>query len=263
MRAPIVQRRMMRQSRAARALLVEMDVVSTLSAAAALALVPILPRFVPPLRGRWRGWPMSAAGGFSVAFVFLELLPQVLERSGPVSERTGDLLPFVEHEVLFLLLVGLTVFYALERMAVRSRPRTEEASGADRGGFVNIAAFAAYAGLIGHLLWVEAEQGPDDLALFTLAVALHFFVVDIGLKVHHRDAYHRVGRWALAAAVALGWLAGLWVRVSDAVTGMLLSFVGGGVILITLKEELPAEKEGRVTAFVLGAAAFTMLAALT
>ncbi len=236
-----------------------MDVVWTSCAAAALAVVPVLPRFLPPLRGRWRARSMSAAGGFSVAFVFLELLPQVVERADAVSERAGDLLPVVEHEVLFLLLVGLTVIYALERMALRSRQRPREESTADPIGFVNITAFAGYAGIIGHLLWVQADEGLADLALFTLAVALHFFVVDVGLKVHHREAYHRVGRWALAAAVLLGWVAGTWVQASDAVTGMLLSFVGGGVILITLKEELPSDKEGRVSAFVTGVAAFTTL----
>jgi hypothetical protein len=241
---------------------VEMNVWATLGAAVLLAVVPVLPRFVPALGASRRGWAMSAAGGFSVAFVFLELLRQVVERAEPVSEEASNVLPFVEHEVLFLLLVGLTVFYALERVALRSRRRTEDESTADRTGFVIIVAFAAYAAIIGHLLWDQADRGRGELGLFTLAVGLHFFVVDIGLKLHHRGIYHHVGRWLLAVAVLLGWAVGLVMDVPAAVMGMLLAFVGGGVILITLKEELPSEKEGRVTAFVLGVAAFTALARL-
>lgn len=240
-----------------------MDLWATLAAAALLAVVPVLPRFVPALGASRRGWAMSAAGGFSVAFVFLELLRQVMERSEPVSEQAGSLLPFVEQEVLFLLLVGLTAFYALERIALRSRQRTEDESTEDRTGFVIILAFAAYAGIIGHLLWGQADRGAWELALFTLAVGLHFVVVDIGLKLHHRAVYDHVGRWLLAAAVLVGWAVGLVIDVPAPVMGMLLAFVGGGVILITLKEELPSEKEGRVTAFVLGVAAFTALASMT
>lgn len=238
-----------------------MDTWATLGAAAVLAVVPVLPRFVPRIGESRRRWAMSAAGGFAVAFVFLELLPQVMDRATPVSEEAGDALPFVEHEALFLVLVGLSAFYALERLALRSRERTSDESTRDPIGLVSIAAFAGYAAIIGYLLWAQSEEGTADLAVFTLAVALHFFVVDIGLEVHHRDTYRRFGRWSLSTAVLAGWAVGMVASVPEAMIGMLLSFVGGGVILITLKEELPSEKDGRVTAFVLGAAAFTALLA--
>ncbi len=63
----------------------------------------------------------------------------------------------------------------------------------------------------------------------------------------------------LAAAVVLGWAAGAVTEVPEAFLGLLLAFLAGGVILNVMKEELPAERESRFSAFVLGAAGYTVV----
>jgi zinc transporter ZupT len=78
-----------------------------------------------------------------------------------------------------------------------------------------------------------------------------------------KEGYDLVARWILAGAVALGWLLGMMVEVSEVVLGMLFAFLSGGVILNVLKEALPEERKSRFLPFaggVMGYAALLILA---
>lgn len=239
------------------------DEASALAAALALALVHLAARhlrFVDRIpRSRW----LSAAGGISVAYVFVHVLPELSEAQAAVGEAAGEALEFVEHHVYLVSLVGLAAFYGLERAAVSSRRQSRDRGGEDAASrevfWLGIASFAVYNGLIGYVLVERAEERAADLALFALAMAVHFVVNDRGLREHYRGAYHSIGRWVLAAAPLAGCAIGLTIAVSDAVLGVLLAFLSGGVVLNVLKEELPEERESRFLAFALGAAAYAML----
>jgi zinc transporter ZupT len=61
------------------------------------------------------------------------------------------------------------------------------------------------------------------------------------LRQHHRKAYRRVGRWLLAVAVLLGWAVGGIELLPVAVEGLLLAVLAGALLLVALKEELPAQ----------------------
>lgn len=239
-----------------------MELTATLVAALALAAVQVLPRFIPTLEGPRQAEALSLAAGFSVAFVFLELLPQVMERAEEVSDLTGTVLTFVPDEPFFLALVGVLVFYGLESLARQHRRGGRGRAIDDRVGITQIGAFAGYYALIGYLLWTRPGGGAAGLLSFVIPVGVHFLVVDYGLREHHPTAYHRIGRWLLAAAVLLGWGIGALTALPEGALGIGLAFLGGGVMLITLKEELPEEAEGRFPAFLAGAAAYVALLAV-
>ncbi len=229
--------------------------------AAGLALVHVVAgklRFlsVTP-RSRW----LSFASGISVAYVFAHLLPELAEGQHAIAEVgvTGGVVE--EGHAWLLALVGLAVFYGLERVAKTSRAesrREGEGDETEAGVFwLHMASFGTYNVLIGYLL---AEGGDARGRLvFWLAMALHFFVNDYGLRQHHRAQYGRAGRWLLAAAVLAGAALGLVVEVSGALFAALVAFLGGGVVLNVLKEELPEERESRFWPFAGGAAAYAAL----
>ncbi len=225
--------------------------------AVSLALIHVLAgrlRFLSRVpRSAW----LSCAGGASVAYVFLHLLPELA--AGQEAIAAAVPLAFVETHVWLVALFGLAVFYGLERAAVDSR-RENAGGSTGRGVFwLHTASFGLYNVLIGYLLLHREESTRGSLLLFGLAMGLHFFVNDYGLQEHHKERYRRVGRWVLAAAVLAGWGLGVGVAVSDAAVAVLLAFLGGGVVLNVLKEELPEERESRFWAFALGAAAYTAL----
>lgn len=211
-----------------------------------------------PPRSSW----LSAAGGVSVAYVFLHLMPELHEGQHTLGEAASMawLVRLGDSGIYLVALVGLTVFHGLERLAMRSRAASRAGGAADRTRgrifAVHVAAFALYNLVIGYLL---VHGGSDNLVLYAAAMALHFIINDHALREHHKERYDRVGRPVLAAAVLVGWLAAQWLHAGAAAVLLLVALLAGGVILNVLKEELPERRESRFSAFLVGAAGYGAL----
>ena len=231
-------------------------------------------------RSRW----LSAAGGISLAYVFLHLLPELAEGQELLGEA-GLGLRAVEFEIYGLALAGLVGFYGLERMAqLHERVGRDEGPGGARveshpGFWLHLGMFALYNVITGYLLLhrgghreheaeaagpaLAMEPGMAGLLTFALAMALHFCVTDYGLREDYREGWLRTGRWTLVAAVVAGWVLGLVVQLPELAVLGAIALLGGGVILNVLKEELPEERQSRFGALVLGVVAYAALLALT
>lgn len=170
---------------------------------------------------------------------------------------------FLSHHVYIMALLGLTVFFGLERSVIDSKKENKEEEGVyvpSPGLFwLHIASFAVYNALIGYILFYREEGPLRKLILFTVAMALHFIVNDFGLMDHYRYRYRKYGRWLLVLALIGGWSVGYLIEVSHTIIVLVLSFIGGGVILNVLKEELPEERKSRYWAFALGVIAYAIL----
>ena len=210
-------------------------------------------------RSRW----LSAAGGISVAYVFVHLLPDLAQEQEAIREAVGQTFNFLEYHVYLVALIGLAAFYGLERAAKSSRKRERSAGREDtteaKVFWLHTASFALYNALIGYLILHREEPGFQSLIFFTFAMGVHFVVNDFGLRKDHMDAYEGVGRWVLAVSILLGWAVGLIFEISEAAVGVLFGFLAGGVIMNVLKEELPEERESSFWAFTLGAAVYTVV----
>ena len=210
-------------------------------------------------RSRW----LSISGGVSVAYVFLHLLPELGEGQEVLAEASGEALAFLKHHVYLIALIGLAVFYGLDRAAVASRRESRvegEGDETDANVFwLHMASFGTYNALIGYLLLHREERGSSGLLLFFIAMALHFVVNDYGLREHHKRDYDRIGRWLLVGALFLGYGLGLIFTISDAAIAVLVAFLAGGIILNVLKEELPEERASRFSAFAIGAGLYAVL----
>jgi hypothetical protein len=212
-------------------------------------------------RSRW----LSFGGGVSVAYVFVHLLPELGEHQ-EAFEGAGSVVGFADRHVYLIALVGFGTFYGLERLAQRSResergdePTTRLMAGTSNPVFwVHVGSFALYNAVIGYLL-VRGEGGVESLLFFSVAMALHFLVNDFGLRDHHREIYDHAGRWLLAGSVVVGWLIGSLATLRTVTVGALLAFLGGGIVLNVIKEELPAERESRFWAFAVGAGGYAAL----
>lgn len=215
-------------------------------------------------RSRW----LSFAGGVSVSYVFVHLLPELGDHQEAFAEA-GPIAGFADRHVYLLALVGFASFYGLERLAQRSRDRARSADGDANVGstpattegvfWLHVGSFALYNVLVGYLLVHREESGTTSLLFFAVAMGLHFLVNDAGLRHHHRRVYDRVGRWLLAGAVVAGWLLGSITAVRGVTVGALTAFLGGGIVLNVIKEELPRERESRFWTFAIGAAGYAAL----
>ena len=233
---------------------------------AGLVLVHIFAGKLRLLEGIPRSSWLSFAGGLSVSYVFLHLFPEMKEAQERISEE-GVLNLFAEQNAYFIALIGLILFYGLERL-VRSNQARESGEPQQEGGkttttmgvfWLHIASFAFYNALIGYLLVQRDEQNLREALVFFVAMALHFTVNDYGLRQDHKGTYKHVGRWILSGAILVGWLTGLITTISDTAVHALFAFLAGGVILNVLKEELPEDRQSRFLPFVAGAILYAML----
>ena len=210
-------------------------------------------RFSSLPRSKW----LSVAGGISVAYIFLAAFPELNEIQKELSsseiigwERISEM------EVFLLSLVGLTFFYGLEN---RSKKSWESERAPDEGNkknlgifWIHVSSFAVYNAIIGYLLINREEESLQSFLLYTVAMAFHFIVTDHALEDHFTKSYRTKGRWILVAAVFLGWLVSIFIKIPEVYIGIIFSFLAGGVIMNVLKEELPKERESNLFAFCVG-----------
>lgn len=130
------------------------------------------------------GW-LSAAGGVSVAYVFVHLLPELAEGQAAIEGEqhgTGPLLGFLEHHVYLLALIGLLVFYGVEHASLRSRRERMQRTGEDRTNddvfWLSIGSFAIYNAVVGYLLLSQELDDVTQLVLYTFALVVHFVIND-------------------------------------------------------------------------------------
>ncbi|WP_033542698.1 hypothetical protein [Planococcus sp. CAU13] len=204
---------------------------------------------------------LSVAGGISVAYVFLFLLPELGHFQ---RELEGELdnggWAFIESHIYIVAMLGLAIFYGLEVMVKQSKRRTENKEKAGKGVFlVHIGSFALYNFLIGYLLVHQHDISSWGAFFYFFAMGLHFITNDKSLRSSHKKDYDKYGRWLLTAAIACGWIAGISTEVSGVVVSILVALLAGGVILNVMKEELPEERESSFLPFVIGMVSYSVL----
>lgn len=219
------------------------------------AIIHWLSKYMTFLENVPRSRLLSVAGGISVAYVFLHLLPELSQyhRETESVREKGEAL-MMESEIYLCAMAGLAIFYGLQRMVSQSA-RKHPGEGVNSAVFwLHMASFALYNALIGYLLIRGEEKGLRDLLFYFVAMAVHFISNDHGLRQAHEEIYDRKGRWVLSTAVIGGWIFGVLTELDKSVVSFLFAFLAGGVILNVMKEELPEERESNFWAFLLGLA---------
>lgn len=235
------------------------------TAAAVIALCWIVPFAIGgrvPAIGHRRRW-LSAAGGSAVAYVFVDLLPEMQHMQERFLSAASDhAFPFPAYRVYTSALVGFVLFYALEHIAAASRPESGEGRSREERPIVywlQIGGFATYCGLMSYLLREEADARALSIVPYGVAMFCHFWVVDHALRKEHGAAYDRSGRWIVAAGIAAGWIVASLELSSDLILPTLMGFIAGGVVLNSVKGELPEEGEARMVPFVAGAFGYALV----
>ncbi|MEW4447454.1 hypothetical protein [Qipengyuania sp. JC766] len=210
-------------------------------------------------RSRW----LSFAGGVAVGYVFLHIMPELGTHGATFGRETGMRETLAESMVYTLSLAGLALFYGLERALLVSRDGRKRREGRDRpdhGVFwLHIVASSLLIAVIAYLLNHREDPSTGGLVLFFAAMLLHFVTADFGTRRDHPEIYDGKGRWVLSAATLGGWALGTQVALPELAIGCLFAFIGGGIILVVLKEELPEERKSRFVPFLLGAGLYAAL----
>ena len=214
-------------------------------------------------RRRW----LSVAAGIATAYVFIDLLPEMVKAQEAFTKATvGSGLPFPEQRVYTSALVGFILLYGLEHLVSTSRERRREERVMEGKGdmvyWLHIGGFAIYGGLVSYLMVDEGKRGLHFLVLYLVAMFLHFLGADHSLRREHGALYDRSGKWVLAGAVLAGWIVGSLSFIPETVLSTLQGFVGGGVVINSMIMELPKENNGRFWPFCAGAVGYALIVLL-
>lgn len=203
---------------------------------------------------------LSFAGGIAVSYVFIHLLPELNHHQAILEEALNHKeFSFIERHAYLVSLIGLAIFYGLEKMVKVSKVKAKSTP-TDHGVFwIHISSFFIYNAIIGYLLIKENDNNLWGMFFYFLAFSVHFITNDFSLRKDHKKIYDKYGRWLLSAAIIIGWFIGVITEVNELVISLLVAFLAGGIILNVLKEELPEERESSFGAFTIGLIGYALL----
>ncbi len=184
---------------------------------------------------------LSAGSGIAIAYVFIDLLPKLAKSDLIVRRALEGLLPYFERHVYIMALMGFLLFFIVD----------QKPSFLKKQGFfwLSLLSYILFNFLVGYAIVDKNNPEVKPLALFTIAMAFHYFNNDFSLNKEHGKAYQRVGKWLLILSLFLGWFAGLFITLSRTAIALASAFIAGGVMMNVMRHELPKENPHSLGSF--------------
>lgn len=212
---------------------------------------------LPLAKEKW----LSFGGGVSVSFVFIHLLPRL--HDWQIKIKSENLIPAVikNEYIWILILAGVLAFYALEKAIFwyKEKREPEKQAVSDSLYFWHLGVFSLYNILFGYLYFQNDNMAELLSPLIFVAIAFHFITNDYALQHHHEKDYLYSGRWVMAFAVVFGAGIGYFYKMPEVYLASVFAFMGGGIIINVLKEEMHEGKENHLGSFVIGAVLFSIV----
>ncbi len=197
---------------------------------------------------------ISFSGGVSVAYVFLDMLPNLVEYNKPIGEyllTNQWLTPFTELLIYLVALVGFLIYYGLDLLADRYQMAKHDHRAVYR---LHLMMFFLYNVLITYTMSLRALTGITYTLLFTFAMALHFVLMDRKFSRFFPVNFNHLGRLSLMGALFLGWLLSVvFDPVRVLFVAFMMAFLAGSILLNVFREELPNSSLASFRWFVFGA----------
>ena len=198
------------------------------------------PWFADNLPANGRGF-VSFAGGVAVAYVFLHMMPDLVEYNKPIGRFLYGhqwLTPFTELLIYIVALLGFLIYYGFDLLAERYRDKGHQ-DGLVYG--LHLTMFCLYNFLITYTMSLRAIGSLTATVLFTLAMALHFVLTDRKFCRFYKEQFNHFGRFILMSALLLGWVFSvIFDPVNILAAAFMLAFLAGSILLNVFREELPS-----------------------
>lgn len=195
---------------------------------------------------------LSAGSGVAIAYVFIDLLPKLSKNDALVKQALWTVLPYFERHVYVMALLGFLLFFTVDQTQGSWRKETPYF-------WLSLSSYALFNFLMGYAVVDKDNPEVRPLALFTIAISLHYFMNDFSLNKAHGDQYRYFGKWILIVFLFLGWLTGLLFTLSQTGVALMSAFIGGGVIMNVTRHELSEDVPHSLRAFLLASVAYTFI----
>jgi len=196
----------------------------------------------------------SFAGGVAVAYVFLHMLPELVEGNeaiGQVLEHKVSLTPLLDLAIFIVALFGFTLYYGLELLASRAADKSPASSA--KVYPLHLGMYCLYNALITYTMPLRVQTGIFFSIIFTVAMGLHFIMTDRNFNRHFYSRFSITGRILLLVSLFGGWLiTALTEPINVLVVSLMIAFLSGSILYNVFKEELPAEQKSGYLWFTVG-----------
>mgnify|MGYP005832392237 CR=1 FL=1 len=195
---------------------------------------------------------LSFASGVSISYVTVHLFPEFQSLQKDFNTLLNVPERFHEYSLYLIATIGFLSFYSINHFVKQGKNRDQNEYPSSLVFAIHIGAFVIYNSFIGYYLIKGLDQEPKNLIIFSFAFILHLMVNDVGLRLDHKRRYDPAGSIILAFSVVGGWLLGVFVNIPTLIFAIWFSWLAGGILLNTIKEELPSERSSKLLPFVLG-----------
>lgn len=183
---------------------------------------------------------VSFAGGVSVSYVFLDMLPNLVEYNKPIGEYLLEkhwLTSFTQVSIYIVALFGFLIYYGFDLFAARYETQKHD----NRGIYLlHLAMFSIYNVLITYTMSLRALTGITYTVLFTFAMALHLVLTDRKFSRMFPVRFRHFGRLVLSTALFTGWfLSAVFDPIRVLFVAFMTAFLAGSILLNVFREELP------------------------
>ncbi len=205
----------------------------------------------PPFRSKGPSRWLDVSAGTALAYVFAHLLPKLASSQEkftgvPVSEAAG----YLRNHMYLVALAGLVCVYWLERTTERVAATENIKPGlASWAPWLLIGGYGLYFLQLGYLLADMPRPEPLSYLLIGLVLGLHVMGIVHGLRSMNPLRYQQVLRWIYPATTLTGWLIGALTTLPATVVLFFSAFIAGGIIVIAIREELPADHSSNFATF--------------
>lgn len=215
------------------------------------ALVHLLAEKSQKFSWKRQGKLLSFGGGVAISYVFVDLLPKLAKNEELIKNAFSGTLPYFEKHVYVAALLGFLLFFFVDQSKefVRDRARF----------WLSLSSYALFNFFVGYAVGDPTNPEVQPLALFTLAIALHYFVNDFSMSREHPHTYDAKARWILIAALLCGWAVSEIVAISASAVALISAFIGGGVIMNVTRHEVPKTNPHNTAVFITAALAYALL----
>ena len=197
------------------------------------------PWFSKQLPGQGKAF-ISFAGGASVGYVFLEMLPNLVEYNKPIGEyllQNKWLTSFTELSIYIVALVAFLIYYGFDLFAERYQAEKHD----NRIVYLlHLVMFCIYNLIITYTMSLRTLTGITYTVLFTFAMALHFVLTDRKFNRMYPSRFKHFGRVFLSISLFAGWLlSAIFDPIRVLFVAFMTAFLAGSILLNVFREELP------------------------